>query len=386
MSQKNDDLGLSFLKEKGTNFPERPRLVDDLAIISMPDGVGVQVRGLVNPVLMRGALVETLLPSVLPLLDGTHDFGELLRLLPSTTKEKDLAILLMNLFTRGLICSQSETVETTGDLVKHKQMLFLGRRLGVTRYNRSAGEAMEKLSKTSLLVVADGLLGIVCCDLLNRSGFEHISVSVHNSDSETEAAYKELSETLVAGKTSMSFVERNAKAVGSKLLQSLPSTDLIIVAVRNSPDSIFTTVNEICINGSVQWLRAYDTGSQIEVGPYINPHDSPCYECMAIRKVSTSEHAVEEELYQRALEDGSGAAGLSGESLSLASLAASYLVQEVIRVATGIEPPMLAGRVTSFYSDGNIDQNTFTRVPRCEACCRGASYVLVEKAKANKSG
>lgn len=384
MAEKQDDLGLSFLQEKGTNFPERPRLVDDLAIISMPDGIGVQVRGLVSPILMRGVLVETLLPKLLPFLDGTHDFSELLQLLPETTKKKDLANLLMNLFTRGLICSPSDAQESSRDLVEQKQMLFLGRRLGVTRYNHSAGEAMEKLAKTRLFVIGDGLLGMVVCDLLNRTGFTHVTAAMLKCDSNTEEAYGELAETLAQGKASLSLLDRSAKAIGGKLLQHLQTTDLIIVAIRNAPDSIFTTINEICLNGSIQWIRAYDNGSQIEVGPYINPHDTPCYECMAIRKVSTNEHAIEEELYERALEDGSGM-GLSGESLSLASLAASYLVQEVIRVATGIESPALAGCVTSFYSDGNIDQNTFTRVPRCEACYRGASFVFMEKAHANKS-
>ena len=123
---------------------------------------------------------------------------------------------------------------------------------------------------------------------------------------------------------------------------------------------------------------------QYRAGPYVNPHDTACFECMLVREISTSDHAVEEELYQKFLEEQLPTSGLAGESIALATQSAAYLAQEAVRIVTAIEKPQLDGRVLCFHSDGNIDQNSFTRVPRCEVCSRAGALVLPEKEHASK--
>jgi bacteriocin biosynthesis cyclodehydratase domain-containing protein len=188
----------------------------------------------------------------------------------------------------------------------------------------------------------------------------------------------------MAGEKTTKAIERNAKAIGNFLHGNVSNCDLVIAALRNIPVAVFDTINEICVKQSVEWLRGHDNGSHLEVGPYVKPYDSACFECMSIRQISAAEHAVEEELYLKSLEEEPRSTSLYGESIALATLASSYLTQEAVRIVTAIERPALDGSVISFYSDGNIDQNTFMRVPRCEVCARGGALVFPEKTHAGK--
>ncbi len=245
MSDKQSDIALSFLKEKGTNFPTHPKLIEDIAVFSMPDGLRMQFRGLSNPVVLRGGLVESLLPHLLPLLDGKHDVPQIVGLLAEKGTAADVASLLMNLFVRGAIASDVKDAQSQSNYFSKKQRLFLGRRLGVTRNNKSTAEAVEKISRARIVLIAEGLLGTSTFELLTRSGFESISVAALD-ESEVDIFAE------IAGDKSTKAVERNAKAIGNFLHESVGACDLVIAALRNIPVNVFDTINEICVRQSVE--------------------------------------------------------------------------------------------------------------------------------------
>ncbi len=378
MSEKDKIKALSFLKESGTNFPERPKLVEDMLVFGMPDGLGMQFRGLSSPVVLRGALVETLLARLLPLLDGEHDVSQLIEKCGKDVEPGDVATLLMSLFMRGAIC-EPDAASRPRNLVDRKNLLFFGRSLGATRNNGSASQVAAKLARAHIVVIASGLIGASTIDLLNRSGFEKISAAALSTQADAQETFAGLE-----CESSLEFIESNESAVRNFLHDRLQSADLVVAVLRNEPRVMFAMINEICVEAGVQWIRACDSLSRIELGPYVNPHDSACFECMLVREISASDHAVEEELYQKYLEEHQADRGPVGESLALATQASAYLAQEAVRIVTAIERPQLDGRVLNFYSDGNIDQNSFTRVPRCEVCARAGALVLPEKEHASK--
>lgn len=378
MSEKDKVNALSFLKESATNFPERPKLVEDMLVFSMPDGLGMQFRGLSSPVVLRGALVETLLAKLLPLLDGEHNVSQLIEKCGNGAEPGDVAVLLMNLFMRGAICDPDK-VSPPANIVDRKNLLFFGRNLGATRNNGSASQVAAKLARAHIVVIASGLIGASTIDLLNRSGFEKISAAALLSEADAQETFAGLQSGI-----SLEFIESKESAVRNYLQSRLQSADLVVAVLRNEPRVTFAMINEICVQAGVQWIRACDNLSRIELGPYVNPYDSACFECMLVREISASDHAVEEELYQKYLEDQQADRGPVGESLALATQASAYLTQEAVRIISAIERPQLDGRVLNFYSDGNIDQNSFTRVPRCEVCARAGALVLPEKEHASK--
>jgi hypothetical protein len=51
-----------MLEDRNLRFPARPRFIPDLSIFSMPDGLGIQIRGAEMPVLLRGGGLMPLFP------------------------------------------------------------------------------------------------------------------------------------------------------------------------------------------------------------------------------------------------------------------------------------------------------------------------------------
>lgn len=379
MPDEYSEAALSFLREGGTNFPKFPKLLEDIVVFQMPDGLGMQFRGLSNPVVLRGALVQSLLPKLLPLLDGEHDVAELIERFSKDASKGEIAFLLKVLFSRGAIADCNK--ESVGkSIVDRKQQLFYGRRLGLTRNSRSSSEVVEKITNARVAVIADGLLGAAVVDLLNRSGFENLIVAALKSEENAEELYSGF-----PAATKIALIENSESAVRTFLLKEVISANLVVAALRNVPQSVFFAINEMCLQAEVQWLRAADNGSKVEVGPYVNPYDSPCFECMLVRQISVSDYAVEEELYQDFLQGQVSVSGILGESLGLVTQAAAYVAQEAVRIITAIERPQLEGSVLTFNSSGTIEQNGFNRVPRCEACARHSALSVPERGHASRA-
>ncbi len=365
---------MQFLNDRSVRFPQKPKLVGDLIVFQMPDGLGMQFRGIHAPVVIRGALADKVLPWLMPLLDGTKDVGEILASCPSDVKAPEVAAVLKGLYVKGLIGAADAVSDlrpagtVAPDGAMHRQLLFFGRQLGLTRANETASEVVEKLAAARIALLADGMLGVAACDILRRSGCANLEIFDLSDDGHVESALRgELECRAVAAGAS------GRQALGRHLLDVVPQSDLVIAVLGNASRSLFELVNETCLRYETDWLRACDDGSTIEVGPYVKPHDSPCYMCMIIREIAVVENAIEEELYQKALDEGAIAARIRGESVAMATLAASYLCTETTRVLTGIARPALSGAVIRFSFDGTIEQSRFMRVPRCPGCYRGTT-------------
>jgi hypothetical protein len=96
---------------------------------------------------------------------------------------------------------------------------------------------------------------------------------------------------------------------------------------------------------------------------------------MELRMVSMQDFAIEEQLYQDHLaqERQAGSAKPIGEALFAASLGASWVVGEAVRIITGIAPVTLMNSVMTLSPlNGGAQINKILRVPRCPDCFRGA--------------
>jgi bacteriocin biosynthesis cyclodehydratase domain-containing protein len=160
-------------------------------------------------------------------------------------------------------------------------------------------------------------------------------------------------------------------AAASVLRGWVDSLDLLITATRNAPAKLFRAINHICLRARCPWLHANESAHQIEIGPYIRPHESACFTCMEQRRASTEPLAIEEHLYQDQLaaRHPAGSTPPLGESLVSATLGASIIIIEVIRILTFIAPPTLLGSTLHVSPlEYSFETNRVLRVPRCEDC------------------
>lgn len=365
---------LMQLADPTIRFPPRPALVPDLSIFDMPDGLGVQFRGAETPVVIRGRLAQQALSFLLPRLDGSSSVEDLLAACPDDLPKETLLKTLLLLHTKGLLVdatSPGAMAPGGQDDVLGRQLLFWGRHLDLTRSARSAAEVQRRISSVGLVLVGTGLFGVATYDLLTRSGATDVRVLAWNDDGLLHAALVD------ALQQPREIVHLQTTSVGdaTRTLRGWSDTaDLFITATIDAPNALFRALNRVALQRRVPWLRGAMSGSQLEIGPYVCPYESACFTCMELREASMQEGAIEEQLYQEHLAEERPAAErvLMGEALWVASLAASLLVGEAVRVVTGIAPPTLTDAVTRVSPiGGKMQTNRFRRVPRCPDCYRG---------------
>jgi bacteriocin biosynthesis cyclodehydratase domain-containing protein len=364
---------LSRLRDPNTRFPARPRLVPDLQVFRMPDGLGIQFRGGEQPVIVRGHLAEAALDFLLPRLDGSRSLDDFLRAEDSPVPEATLLRALVLLHSKGLLVEEPVASRSAGagDETLGRQLLFWGRHLDLTRSTRSADEVQRRLATTSLVLVGTGLFGATTYDLLARSGATGMRVIAWDDDG---LIARTLAEGPVPPGELVSPPGTSVDVVAGHLRAWAEDADIVITATRDAPAALCRAVNRICLSRSTRWLRGNADGSRFDIGPFVLPHESGCYRCLELRQASMQDFAIEEHLYQEhlATEHPAGEWAPVGESLWTATLAASFLVGEAIRVATGLAAPTLIDTVLQLSPvSGALQPNHFRRVPRCPDCYRG---------------
>jgi bacteriocin biosynthesis cyclodehydratase domain-containing protein len=356
------------LRSRNLRFPARPRLLADLDVFSMPDGLGLQVRGGEVDVVLRGRVADALVPWLLPRLDGRHAWQDLVADRPGEAGAEEVADVLLLLLRKGLLTDGVEPrAPRAPDPTEQRQLLFWGRKLGVTRINTSARQVQQKLARARVVLLAGGLFGCTTLDLLLRSGCEDLALLDWGDGQVAEtlrALGAERAEEVAAA------LRGDAGAAVEALEPLLATADLLLTATRNAPDALFEALNAAVLRRGTPWLRGDETPSAFEIGPFLNGLDTPCFTCMRLRARGVEEMPVEEKLYQEHLA-GPGPEGLQGESLAHSAVGAGLLVSEALRALTGVAPVLTEGAVLTQELDGPSSLDRFRRVPRCPDCYPG---------------
>lgn len=371
-----DERLLESLEDANLRFPSRPRMADDLRVSRLPHGLGVQVHGGELPVLLRGPHAEEALSFLTERMDGTRTARELLAAAPPELPAAAVASALMILHTKGLLVAAEHdpgpAAQTDAPSPLARQLLFWGRNLGILRNARSSAEAQQRLSSSRILLVGGGMFGAVTHDLLARSGCEHIDVVDWDDDGCMIDAVR-------CGPTpprrAAHLSEPSVDAVARQIEEWSVDADLLVTATRNAPAALFHAVNRICLDRQLPWIHGNTSGGDAEVGPYVMPYASGCYTCMRLRQASADPHAVESALEEQSLTAPrpAGQTPPLGEAIVPATLAASLLSMEVLRILTVLaKPTLLNASLLIAPLAGEAHHNHFLRVPRCPDCRRPA--------------
>lgn len=146
-----EHMGAAFGSDPELELPERPRFIPEL--VTLPFGAdGLLVVGANDRQLLRGRAARTLLPELLPLLDGRRTLDELAAAVPSlsATGVRDVIALLQS---RGLLEDGDPGPPQPG--LEHVDA-FAGRYVDITRVNRNRAEVLGRVARTAILVTGAG--------------------------------------------------------------------------------------------------------------------------------------------------------------------------------------------------------------------------------------
>ncbi|MDJ1132792.1 nitroreductase family protein [Streptomyces iconiensis] len=269
------DMRRAVSQDPQFTAPVRPSLCRGMVVVPFSDGVLIE--GGPSRQVLRGAATRELVPTLLPLLDGTRNVEETAAEagVPVPHVEQVVALL----YTCGLLedgeVSGAKTPAGNGQLTdgqsaegptdresavdgptvngptvngqtasgpapggESASSVFWSRSLDSTRVNRSAAQVEERLATARVSVIADGDLG------------------------------KRLQAGLVA--TGFAHVTREEGPVPSS------GADLVVVVGEDGRDDGLTAAEWCAVNG-VPLLPGWLHGTTLDLGPYIDPEFTVTY-------------------------------------------------------------------------------------------------------------
>jgi bacteriocin biosynthesis cyclodehydratase domain-containing protein len=249
--------------------------------------------------------IHNLLDSLLPLLDGSLTKEQTLAALPLELKE-DAADVLQLLAKEGFLDNETEPV--------------------------------QQLAQHRLVVISTGRLGEKLARNLRDSGAEQLNLLSAES------------------------------AADSRLLDSLPSADLAVLATDLPRPDLCEAVNKAALTLKLPWLLVQADGRDGWVGPLFIPGETGCYTCLRQRLLSCSLHPdTDKAIHTAALRQP------FTESLELLppflDLLAATAALEIIRHLSALSPPLTyRAQLLIDCISGVSRRDVLHRLPRCPSC------------------
>jgi hypothetical protein len=363
-----------ILSDPNLRFPQYPKLANDLVVYDMPDGLGIQIRGVVEPIIIRGKQASQAIAHILSTSAESMSLPQILKAAPSRLNEVTILRTLLILHARGVIV---DAIATKDDIPlpqsrstnETKSARFWSRYLGISGSCASVASVDKSIAAYSLILLANGIFGAFFLETLIRAGFRNIIVANFKRCDFLHTAYSELSPFLHR----TLYLELNSASELQNCASSLGQPDLFVTALRTTSDDDFQEINRLCLTHRWACLRGLETPERFEIGPFVKPFDSACLTCMNLRRRGVIEYPFEEKLFQDNFDKQSNKLiserGLDGETMASTLVPVGILVLECIRLATTISLPTLLNSTISIRSlDGEIIKNRILRVPHCPDC------------------
>src|SRR5579875_3848985 len=169
---------LVHLFDPNVRVPQTPRLVDDLDVFDMPDGLGIQFRGGAFPVVIRGRSAAGAWSYLRTAMNGNTSLADLVAHAPRGVGRTAVAKLLSLLHGKGLLMQEMPVLMPAGprDESRAGQAMFWGRHLGIAGNASSGAELQGRLETARVLLLASGTFGACVADLLERTGIGTLEV------------------------------------------------------------------------------------------------------------------------------------------------------------------------------------------------------------------
>lgn len=267
-------------------------------------------------VVFEGGAAREFLPALLPLLDGTHTPDELCELMGR---------------------SVTPAVEKALTLLADRGLLTPGPGCAVNLERRRVAESLAAESARE-----DGIGEIA-------GRLEGATVSLLGDVMALDGLARLLQQSAVGA------VRRGPPAE--------PSSGLVVVG----PGGDRGEWNRRALERGGAWLPFGELdGGAVTIGPLIVPWETACFECLLLRRESTSGCADELALFRRT--------PAPAEPRPSILAAATALAAEVVVRWLGARDPSLPGALFTLSSAGGftVDTHRVLRVPRCGACSRAA--------------
>lgn len=255
------------------------------------------------------------------------------------------------------------------------------------------GEAAQhRLRQARALVLGGGVIGSHALALLADSGLGVLRIPeggpIEERDLAGHALWRAadvgrgtgaaLSERLKERQPTLQVEQWPLDPLDPGALQAaLKGCDCALICLDAPAPALLNAVNEAALRTKTRWLAGQIYRGAGIVGPTVIPHQSPCYKCYELRRNVNLNNYEETLAYEARLDQLPRRRSECIAPRPLASLVASLLALETVRLLTGVCFPQLVGRIwrIDFFAP-EMAVHRLLRLPLCPACGYGRQRQL----------
>jgi molybdopterin-synthase adenylyltransferase len=257
-------------------------------------------------------------------------------------------------------------------------MPMTGEAMNYSKHAEGRDALQDRLTRSQVLLVGLGRAGSRLAQALAAVGIGKIVGADPRAvaeDDVADSAFRRadvgrprgevLEEHLAGTSPGVAFTSLGRPLFGSDRPCGLPEGVNFVVLCEDEfdPDH-HAALNTACLDAKVPWVSYRHHGTRLEIGPTVVPHESACFRCYEVRRMSNSPGFQQElEIRKRLAENGTGVGGLN------ITLGADILALETVKVLTGFATAATYGHV--FVMDIVTLESRLhpvLKVPRCPAC------------------
>lgn len=357
----------------------KPLLREYLAVIPMgKDKLQVREGGKITIVEGESVPVVT---KLLPLLNGSRTVEEIAENMENMSGDLLLDIL-ERLNERGLIEDASIPPSYSGpeeELEYYREQLMLFSHFG-NRY-----KYQERLRSSKALILGMNRIGTYVLLSLALSGVGHLTGVGSDSmglqgdpmegglfslEGNNHSKY-EVMKTHLQKMNPYIYFEGINRSIHSKddLADVVKGYDIVILCTEKPLITIYSWLNEACLQQKIQWISGSLYGSEGVVGPSILPGETPCYTCYQLRMKGNVDFYPEHEAFEQFLIDNPNTSVTYGSIPAFYSIVANHVALEAVKMITKSMPSSIYGNVyTIDFFTLRQGLHKVLKIPRCPSC------------------
>jgi len=354
------------------------KLIDHFQVWQSEDVL--QIRGARKSLVLRGGIVKTVLPKLLPLLKGHLTRKQVMAEL-QTLEDINLVKAFQALESKELI----EDVLSFPEVLKlenENKLTVLAKHFKNT--TNSSFEPILALYQSPILVTGDAVLIIPI--VLNLVSLFAKRIQILSSKiSAEDVAYSRYLEESDIGSNVTDVVQRHISKDHNIILSQVQSEPVsvedwsetlkeceLVVTAHNMPvifNKKLENLNQAVVRSGVKWLPvATIDNKDVQLGPSVIPAETACYKCFEYRFRSNLTHLESYDLFAstfNALEEKVDFGMLAPYAEIVANLAAI----EAMKLLSPEHIATSAGKIVSISLDGLCSTtHPVLKIPKCSHC------------------
>lgn len=321
-----------------------------------------QIRSSEMTAVLTGVTVKEIFSRVLPLLDGSNTFDEIVEKLGPELTADQVKLILAKLGKSGIIEDTAQYLSSSfapEELEQYRrQMIFFD----LMAEAGSPVDYQENLKKAHVAVIGSGELAASLAKQLARIGIGR----VFGANMDPDRWSGDINPFISFGVGAID--QEDHQALEEAFADERP--DLLVIAVDRPEPGLVERINELSQNFGIPLLQCQTNGTEGTVGPFVIPQQTACLNCHNLRVTRNLDHYQEYRAWEKWVKsDGKHKRALSMFLPPFTDLVANMAAVEVFKHVSDVYEAETYGKfITVNAITFEVITHQVLRLPRCPSC------------------